>query len=195
MKTRRLAPQELPGLIARFAHLPPSKAAYAQLDGVPPAAYEMVAAKDIYVLYGPPPPPGNQAATAPAVTAPGAPGVYIVRCPPGNGPALHAHMRTRETFLALDEPFEISLNDDGALRTRLEARDLIAVPPGVTRRFRNVGERDGHLLVLVEGAGEEVLNDLSLLPSTGEEIARRYGPAARQGLERIGMAFDIEEGS
>ncbi|MBL8380277.1 MAG: cupin domain-containing protein [Burkholderiales bacterium] len=193
MKTRKLKPEELPTYIARFAELKPNKDAYASLDSVPPEAYEMVAARDIYVLMGPQPAPSvNPAATRPAVE--GAPGttVYIVKCPPGNGPALHSHNHTRETFMALDTPFEVRVNDTGTLATLLKPFDLFAVPPGVTRAFRNLGDRDGHLLVMVQGPAEAVLNDISLPPSVGEEVARRYGKGARAGLEKIGMAFDIE---
>src|SRR6185436_8494070 len=40
--------------------------------------------------------------------------MFISIMPPGQGPCLHAHVKTFETFIVLEGNLEFSLNDDGA---------------------------------------------------------------------------------
>ena len=52
-------------------------------------------------------------------------------CPPGQGPSLHAHQQTYETFTVLEGRFEITWNDDGGERAILEQFDTISVRRGL----------------------------------------------------------------
>lgn len=186
MKTRQVTPAEMERHIARFAKLQPQKAEY-EKRGIPTAAFEMLAAKTIYLLMAP---EGEQGSTAsPAVT--GQPGltVNIVRCPPGNGPLLHAHMHTQENFMALSGRWEVRWGDAGEHATILEPFDLIAVPKGTGRQFRNVGKDDALLLVLIQG--EEALNDIYYAPEVGEELVRRFGSDTKAAFEKIGFSFEM----
>jgi uncharacterized RmlC-like cupin family protein len=188
MKTIDLSQAEMEKHIARFSQLKPNKSDYAAREGISPEAYELVAAKNIYLLMA------KSKAAAGANTQPaveGLPGtsLYIVECPPGNGPALHAHMQTRESFMALTGRWEIRWGDRGEGRTELEPFDLISVPEGVTRAFKNVSDKTAYLMAIIQGEDKAALNDIALTPEVGEEVVRRFGPEAKAGLERIGMSF------
>ena len=108
-------------------------------------------------------------------------------CPPGQGPSLHAHGRTYETFTVLKGRFEISWNDDGAERLVLEALDTISVPPGVCRAFRNVGEEEGILQVLISG-GVHDLNDIDFPPEVADKLDS-IGPGVLGAFEEQGLTF------
>jgi uncharacterized RmlC-like cupin family protein len=180
MKTVTPSEIEMEARIARFAALQPKSRRYAEQSGIPAEAFEMIAAKNIYLLMAP---EGAGGANAmPAVS--GAPGltVNICECPPGNGPMLHAHQRTRETFLCLRGRFEVRWGDRGEQRTTLEEFDMIAVPPNVSRAFTNVGDATAYLLVMIQG-GNDDLSDVAYAPEVGDEIARRYGAEVKQRFE------------
>jgi uncharacterized RmlC-like cupin family protein len=180
MKTVTPTPQEMERCIARFRTLRPKSRRYAEQSGIPAEAFEMIAAKSIYLLMAPDVAGGANA--SPAIT--GAPGltVNICECPPGNGPMLHAHERTRESFLCLRGSFEVRWGDEGQHRTLLESFDMVAVPPGVSRAFTNIGQETAYLLVMIQG---EDLADVAYSPQVGDEITRRYGAQVRQRFESV----------
>lgn len=180
MKTMAIDPATMETRIARFARLAPKSRAYAVESGIPVEAFEMIAAKSIYLLMAPEGAGGANA--APAIQ--GAPGltVNICECPPGNGPMLHAHQRTRETFLCLRGSFAVRWGDRGEHETRLEPFDMIAVPPNVSRAFVNVGDDTAYLLVMIQGDGDD-LSDVSYSPEVGTEITRRFGADVKRRFE------------
>lgn len=180
MKTIDLSAAEMETRIARFGSLRPKSRRYAEQSGIPAEAFEMIAAKNIYLLMAPEGAGGANA--APAVT--GAPGltVNICECPPGNGPMLHSHQRTRETFFCLRGRFEVRWGDRGEHRTTLEEFDMVAVPTNVSRAFTNVGDTMAYLLVMIQGDNDE-LNDVAYSPEVGDEIVRRYGPTVKERFE------------
>ena len=108
-------------------------------------------------------------------------------CPPGQGPGLHNHVQTYETFTVLKGRFEITWNDDGSGRAELAQFDTISVPPGVCRAFRNIGAEEGILQVIITG-GVHDMNDIAF---TGE--AKKKIDAVRPGLssefEKAGFTF------
>ena len=109
-------------------------------------------------------------------------------CPPGQGPGLHAHHKTFETFFVLDGSFEFSVNDDGGEKVVLKQWDTLSVPPGVCRGFRNIADRDSTLLTVITG-GVHDRNDISLPPSIGARIDA-YGPGVLDEVKKIGISFD-----
>jgi uncharacterized RmlC-like cupin family protein len=86
--------------------------------------------------------------------------------------------------------WQILYGDRGEHELVLEPMDMVAVPPGVTRAFKNISGVTAHLLAIVQGTDEEALNDIVLTPAVGAEIVRLFGEDALRGLERIGMTFD-----
>ena len=109
-------------------------------------------------------------------------------CPPGQGPGLHAHHKTFETFFVLEGKFEFSVNDDGGEKVVLNQWDTLSVPPGVCRGFRNIADRDSTLMTVITG-GVHDRNDISLPPSIGQRIDA-FGPGVLDEVKKIGISFD-----
>jgi quercetin dioxygenase-like cupin family protein len=109
-------------------------------------------------------------------------------CPPGQGPGLHSHRQTYETFTVLQGEFEVSWNDAGDESARLRRFDTISFPPGVCRAFRNVGSGEGILQVIITG-GVHDMTDIAFSPTAKREIeAVRTGLAAE--FEKVGFTFN-----
>ena len=183
--------EEMKSRIARFKDVVPTKARHAEKLGIPAEVLEMITAKTTRNIMSPGALPG-QLSPAPPVLG-GDAGIFrlgIVTCPPGNGPGLHVHYKTHETFMALTGRWAIQWGDAGEETIIIEPFDLIAVPPKVTRRFVNVGEEDAHLLVIIQGKPED-FDDVDRVPGTAQAIARKYGPEMVKKLESLGWKFTI----
>jgi quercetin dioxygenase-like cupin family protein len=108
-------------------------------------------------------------------------------CPPGQGPGLHSHRQTYETFTVMKGSFEVRWNDDGSGRAVLGLYDTVSFPPGVCRSFRNVGDAEGILQVIITG-GVHDMSDIDFSAKAREEIeAVRPGLAAE--FEKTGFTF------
>ncbi|VCU68208.1 Cupin domain protein [Pigmentiphaga humi] len=191
MKRYTPTQEEMQNRIARFKDLVSTKARIQEKLGLPQEVMEMITAKATFNVMSPGPLPG-QISPKPAVEG-GDAGVFrlgIVTCPPGQGPGLHVHYHTQETFMCLTGRWLIQWGDHGEESTVLEHLDLIAVPSGVTRRFENASDQDAHLLVIVQGERDR-FDDIDRDPATAEKIASRFGPETVSRLEAAGWKFTI----
>jgi quercetin dioxygenase-like cupin family protein len=185
MKTIRIDRATMEKRVARFGRLEPLPI---QNDpSVPLAARDIVYARKLLSVIG-----LESAAKTPINTnAPirGAGGMTMTHavCPPGQGPGLHAHQATYETFTVLEGTFEVRWNDEGDERVVLEKFDTISVPPGVCRAFRNIGDREGILQVIITG-GVHDMNDIDFAPKTAAEIAA-VKPEALAAIQAGGFRF------
>ena len=183
MKTIRISGEDMQKRIARFEELKPLPV---QNESIPEKARDVVYSRKLLSVIG------LETSTPINTEAPirGAAGMTMTLavCPPGQGPGLHAHRQTYETFTVLKGEFEVSWNDEGSERTTLRTFDTISVPPGVCRAFRNIGREEGILQVIITG-GVHDMTDIAFSPD-----ARRAIEAVRPGLaaefERIGFTFD-----
>src|SRR5258706_2011839 len=136
MKTITVSKRDMQKRIARYRGLKPLPI---QQSAIPLAARDVVYSRKLLSVIG-----LEAAATPINVGAPivGAAGMTMTLavCPPGQGPGLHAHRQTYETFTVLKGRFEVTWNDDGSGREGLELFDTVSFPPGVCRAFRNVGD-------------------------------------------------------
>ncbi len=184
MRTIDMSPEEMEHYIARFDDLQENKARTA--DRIPAEAREAMTARATKTVIastdaatpwgdGPIPGPPNFA-------------VVIAECDPSNGPGLHVHQNTTETFTCLTSRFRIEWGDDGQHTTELDRFDTISVPPGVMRRFVNIGEETGLLYVILQG-GEAGLRDVEYAPSLGDDLRARFGEETMRELEAIGYSF------
>ncbi len=112
----------------------------------------------------------------------------IAECEPGDGPPLHMHYKTVETFMALTGKWKLQWGDQGEFETILEPFDLFAVPAGVSRRFENAGTEKAYLLVLISG-GTHDMDDLNYAPEVGKDIEDQFGGAVRKHTEAVGFRF------
>ncbi|MCW5635826.1 MAG: cupin domain-containing protein, partial [Rubrivivax sp.] len=74
----------------------------------------------------------------------------LVRCAPGKAAPLHNHL-TQEVFMPLTGEWEVFWGPEGARAIRLGPYDVVTVPPGVSRGFRNVGREDALLMGIAGG--------------------------------------------
>ena len=75
--------------------------------------------------------------------------VAMVRCAPGKGTLHHDH-ETNEVFMPLKGRWKIFWGEDEeAHHVILEPWDIASCPPHVMRGFRNVGDEEGLLFVIV----------------------------------------------
>ncbi|MBO6781720.1 MAG: cupin domain-containing protein [Alphaproteobacteria bacterium] len=189
MKTVDITPDAMARHIARFAKLKPIENDYAEREGVPPEALRMIAADRIYTIV-------SEGAAPGAAVGGGGISVYVLDCPPGDGPAIHAHVETHESFMCLRGRFRIRYGDHGRFETILDENDFIAVPPGVMRQFENVSETENAtLLVIIAGQPEDALRDVYYPPEVGAKLEERFGADAKAGIERMGLQFTAEQGA
>ena len=195
MPTLNPTPSEMEKRIVRAKTIQPKKKRLEASGGIPTQAMEAIAADSIYLYMAPGEGMGASSQNPAIVGFPGLT-VNVCRCPVGQGPDLHAHARTLETFMCIGGQFEVSWGDDGQYKTLLDEHDMISVPPNVMRAFRNTGKTpEAVLLVLIQGEAKDIAADVQYAPATGEKIERDFGPQVRQRIEEMGWRFDAELGS
>ena len=182
MKTVTLSSDQMQQRIARFASLKPLPI---QNETIPLAARDVVYSRQLLSVIGlETNTPIN--AAAPIIGAAGMTMTLAV-CPPGQGPGLHSHRQTYETFTVMKGRFEVRWNDDGSGRAVLERYDTVSFPPGVCRAFRNIGDEEGILQVIITG-GVHDMTDIDFSATAKQEIeAVRPGLSAE--FEKAGFTF------
>jgi quercetin dioxygenase-like cupin family protein len=182
MKTIYLSSDQMQKRIARFDSLKPLPI---QNESIPVAARDVVYSRKLLSVIGlETSTPIN--AAAPIIGAAGMTMTLAV-CPPGQGPGLHSHRQTYETFTVMRGRFEVRWNDDGSGRAVLELYDTVSFPPGVCRAFRNIGDEEGILQVIITG-GVHDMTDIDFSAKAKQEIeAVRAGLSAE--FEKAGFTF------
>ena len=185
MKTVQMTKEEVAQRTARFDNLQ-AMSTLKDNPAVPLAARDIFLARKIMPIVL----EQTQNAFGSVAAIYGAAGLTmnISVCPPGQGPGLHAHHRTFETFFVLEGIFEFSVNDDGGQKVMLNKWDTLSVPPGVCRGFRNIADTDSTLMTVITG-GVHDRNDISLPPSMGKAIDA-HGPGVLDEVKKIGITFD-----
>lgn len=187
MKSKPVSRQEmLDKHVVRFKDIAPTGAGSKSEGGaIPRGVYEKLAAKTAYVITAPG--DDNSPWDAAKVKTPGYVSI-IADCLPGEGPSLHMHAKTWETFMALTGRWSMQWGDEGEEEVILEPYDTLAFPPEVCRTFKNISDEKAYILVLISG-GIHDMDDLSFRPELGEIIAKEYGDDVRAHTEEIGFRF------
>jgi quercetin dioxygenase-like cupin family protein len=184
MKTIRMSAEQMKERISRFNRLSPLPI---QQGDIPLAARDVIYSRKLLSVIG----LEEDARTPINVGAPirGAAGMTMTLavCPPGQGPGLHSHRQTYETFTVLKGRFEVSWNDEGDEHAVLDELDTISFPPGVCRAFRNAGAEEGILQVIITG-GVHDMNDIAFTDKARREIDA-VGPGLVAEFERAGFTF------
>jgi quercetin dioxygenase-like cupin family protein len=172
MKTIRISATDMAKRVSRFSALKPLP--LQDNANIPLAARDVVYARKILSVIG----LDQNVVTPVNAGAPirGAGGMTLAMavCPPGQGPGLHAHQATYETFTVLKGRFEVTWNDNGDESLILDQYDTVSVPPGVCRAFRNVSNEDGILQVIITG-GVHDMNDIDFSPQAKDKIEAATG--------------------
>ncbi len=185
MKTISITQAEMAGRISRFTDLSPL--ASQRNPAIPQAAADVVWARKLCSVIGLDEgleTPINQ--NAPIKGAAGMTMTFAV-CPPGQGPSLHAHRDTYETFTVFQGRFEVRWNDDGGETAILEKYDTISVPPRVCRAFSNVSSEEGILQVIITG-GVHDMTDIDFADAAAKEI-EAVGPGILDEIKKTGLTF------
>jgi quercetin dioxygenase-like cupin family protein len=176
--------EELDARIGRFDELRPMSTA-SDLEWVPTEAWEIFFAQKIMavVLEDTKSPFGND---SPIVGAAGAT-MFISVMPPGQGPCLHSHNNTFETFMVLQGSIEYRVGDPVVHKRTLNKWDVFSCPPGVYREFRNVGDETAVQLTMLTGPKER--DDVTIPDSVRERVANQFGDNVADAFGAL-MAFD-----
>jgi len=190
MTTQSLTPDQMERRVARFNNLQTYQKQNFEAHNIPPGAVEMVTARKVFPVMAPADYQGRSAGAP--VKGPRGLIVSIAECPPHNGPGLHRHLNTVENFLCLSGRFEIAWGDNGEHAVVLDPLDMISVPRGENRSFRNISNEPGRLLVMIVPETDEQIDPISYSPRLAKEIESEYGKTALDGLQKIGFVFDDE---
>ena len=193
MNTQTLGPEKMAARVARFKKLQSYQTQNLAKEGIPPGAMEKITARRVFPVMAPADYQGRSAGAP--VKGPRGLIVTIAECEPGNGPGLHRHLNTVENFMCLSGRFEIAWGDNGEHSLVLDPLDMISVPRGENRRFRNVSNETGRLLVMIVPETDQQVDPVSYAPSLAREIESEYGKGALEGLQKIGFKFEEPVGS
>jgi mannose-6-phosphate isomerase-like protein (cupin superfamily) len=173
MTPQTLTPAEMERRTARFSKLESYQRQNLSTHGIPSGAIEKITARRVYPVMAPADYEGRSAGAP--VNWPRGLIVSIAECEPGNGPGLHRHLNTVENFFCLSGRFEIAWGEQGEHSLVLEPLDMVSIPRGQNRRFRNVSNELGRLLVMIVPESDTQSDPISYAPSLAKEIESEYG--------------------
>lgn len=178
--------EELAGRIARYQQLKPMSTS-TDLAWVPLGAMDIVYARQILpmILEDGKNPFGR---TAPIIGAGGLT-MYVSVLPPGQGPCLHSHNNTYETFMVLEGEIEYQIGDPVTHRVTLGKYDVLSCPPKVYRGFTNVGPGTAIQLTVITGESEGKRDDVSMPHSIATRVESEYGAKVMEAFRGI-FRFD-----
>ncbi|MEY2660202.1 MAG: hypothetical protein RLZZ123_1374 [Pseudomonadota bacterium] len=183
--SRHISTEEMARRVSRFQQLRPLPVQAS--DRAPQAARDVVYARELLSVIGLEGTAKSPINTAAPITGAAGMTMTLARCPAGQGPGLHNHKDTFETFTVLEGRFEVCWNDQGQDRLELERFDTISIPPGVYRSFRNIGDTEGLLQVIITG-GVHDMNDIAFSAQAARQIDA-VSPQARAVFEDLGFRF------
>ena len=174
--------EQLGARVARYADLRPMSVA-TDLAWVPQGAMDVVYARTILpmILEDQKNPFGK---TAPVFGAGGLT-MYISVLPPGQGPCLHSHNNTYETFMVLEGEIEYQIGDPVTHRVTLGKYDCLSCPPSIYRGFTNVGSGTAIQLTVITGEAEGNRDDVSMPHSIAEQVEQAYGAKVIEAFRGI----------
>ena len=177
--------EEIEARVSRFSELQPMSTA-SDLAWVGQEAMDVFYARKLMpvILDDTKNPFGNQ---APIIGAAGST-MFVSIMPPGQGPCLHSHNGTFETFMVLDGTIEYHIGEPVAHVVTLNKWDVLSCPPNVYRGFHNVGKTDAVQLTVITGAGEG-RDDVSMPDSIAKKVEKDFGKKVVDAFRSV-FSFD-----
>ena len=177
--------EEIEARVSRFSELQPMSTAN-DLAWVGQEAMDVFYARKLMpvILDDTKNPFGNQ---APIIGAAGST-MFVSIMPPGQGPCLHSHNGTFETFMVLDGTIEYHIGEPVAHVITLNKWDVLSCPPNVYRGFHNVGKTDAVQLTVITGAGEG-RDDVSMPDSIAKKVEKDFGKKVVDAFRSV-FSFD-----
>jgi quercetin dioxygenase-like cupin family protein len=177
---------ELNKRISRFDQLQPMSTAK-DLGWVPQAAMDVIYARKLMPVILDDVTKNPFGNAAPIFGASGMT-MFISIMPPGQGPCLHSHNTTFETFMVLEGTIEYFIGDPIEHRVTLSKWDVFSCPPRVYRGFQNVGAGPAVQLTVITGLGEN-RDDVSMPTAVAEQLEREYGAKVADAIRGV-FQFD-----
>ena len=173
--------EEVAARVGRFSALKPMSVAK-DLAWVGQEAMDIIFARKLMpvILEQTKNPFGNSA----PISGAGGVTMFISIMPPGQGPCLHSHNSTYETFMVLQGSIEYHLGDPIEHRVRLNQWDTFSCPPSIYRGFQNVGEGDAVQLTIISGAVEG-RDDVSMPASIAARVLKEHGEKVQAAFGRL----------
>ena len=177
--------EELDSRVSRFSELKPMSTA-GDLAWVGQEAMDVFYARKLMpvILDNTANPFGN---VAPIFGAAGST-MFISIMPPGQGPCLHSHNGTFETFMVLEGTIEYFIGEPIEHRVTLNKWDVFSCPPNVYRGFKNVGETDAVQLTVITGV-DEGRDDVSMPDSIAQRVGKDFGKEIVDAFRSV-FSFD-----
>lgn len=173
--------EEIARRVARYDALRPMSTSD-DLAHVPQAAKDIVFARELkpVILDDTKNPFGNQS----PITGAAGTTMFVSVMPPGQGPCLHNHSTTFETFMVLEGSIEYEIGEPVAHRVRLNKWDVFSCPPGMYRGFRNVGDEPAVQLTVITGLGAG-RDDVSMPDSVARRVEQEHGPEVLKTFRKL----------
>lgn len=188
MKTVEVSPEVMRTRHVKYQSLVPYQIQLEKLTGLPPAVMTKLAAEKVFPIMVPKAYKGRSSG-APIRGEKGLI-VALAECSPGDGPALHCHEQTTESFFVVDGEFDVSWGDNGENTLRMKTWDFLTVPAGVCRTFRNVTDRTGRMLAMIQTDLPDQSDPSAFTPNIADEVEREFGADVFEKLRSIGLRFD-----
>ena len=178
--------EELERRVSRYNGLKEMTTRTTELAGISEEAVDIIFARKIMpvILDDTKNPFGSY---APIIGAAGTT-MFISILPPGQGPCLHSHNGTYETFMVLEGRIEYHIGEPIAHRITLDKWDAFSCPPFVYRGFRNVGTTDSVQLTVITGLSAN-RDDVSMPDSIAQQVRREHGEPVLEAFKRV-FRFD-----
>jgi quercetin dioxygenase-like cupin family protein len=178
--------EELERRVSRFSQLKQMTTATKDLAWVPQEAIDIIFARKLMpvILDDTKNPFGTEAPIFGAARTT----MFISILPPGQGPCLHSHNDTFETFMVLEGRIEYHIGEPIAHYVTLDKWDVFSCPPRVYRGFRNVGTTDAVQLTVLTGLADG-RDDVSMPHSIAERVEREHGVKVREAFGKV-FCFD-----
>ena len=178
--------EELEKRISRYGQLREMTTRTTELAGISQTAVDIIFARKIMpvILDDTKNPFGSYAPIVGAARTT----MFISVMPPGQGPCLHSHNDTYETFMVLEGRVEYRIGDPVVHTITLDKWDAFSCPPNVYRGFRNVGATNAVQLTVITGisAGRD---DVSMPDSVAREVRDGHGEAVLEAFKKV-FRFD-----
>jgi len=175
--------------LARFSEVHSQGARFAQEMDVPLGAYQKMTAEELFLVMSSPA-LGGPFATDPGISQDQGLVAAIVKCSANEGPYLHAHYNTLESFTVLSGKFRINWGEEGENESLLDTFDTIAVPRGVVRTFTNATDETAYILAFIRGDTPDDFADVAMTPAAAADLDETFGTGTSNKIKGLGWRFD-----
>ena len=113
--------------------------------------------------------------------------------PPGQGPCLHAHNATFETFFVLEGEITFHVGEPGnEEHLTLGKWDTFSCPPEAYRGFNNASTENQAVLLTIINGDPDVRDDVNVPSAITSQLRDNYGQAVVEEFTKVVALPDVE---